>query len=90
MATSNGKLAFGLVDIRFQKGPINADGNGVNGIQHEDLLAIIIDRLQGFQSGKYACDDNAKALLCCQDALNILNSRTRARIARNVEGTHTV
>lgn len=35
---------FVLADIQFQNGPINADGNGVNGVQHEDLLAIIIDR----------------------------------------------
>jgi hypothetical protein len=77
-----------LCDIEFQNGPINADGNGVNGIQHEDLLAIIIDRLEGFQSGPYACHANKQALDFCRCALSALNDRTRERIARNVEGTH--
>ncbi len=89
----DGQKAFGetvRVSISFQNGPINVDGNGVNGIQHEDLLAIIIDRLEGFQSGKYNCEENARALLHVKAALEILNDRTRARIARNVEGTHTV
>lgn len=76
------------IEIHFQNGPINVDGNGVNGIQHEDLLAIIIDRLAGFQSGPYACHSNKQALDFCRCALDALNDRTRERIARNVEGTH--
>lgn len=78
------------VDIRFQNGPVNVDGNGVNGVQHEDLLAIIIDRLHGFQSGLYACEDNQVALDSCRRALEVLQRRTKARINRGVEGTHTV
>ena len=35
--------------VSFQNGPINADGNGVNGLTHEVLLAILADRLRGFQ-----------------------------------------
>lgn len=34
-------------DIRFQNGPINE--HGVNGISNEALLAVVIDRLRGFQ-----------------------------------------
>ena len=34
--------------LRFQNGPISEDGNGVNGITHEALLAVLIDRLRGF------------------------------------------
>lgn len=79
-----------LCDIEFQNGPINADGNGVNGIQHEDLLAIIIDRLTGFQSGPYKCAENQKALDHCKDALAWLQERTVKRIARKVEGTHAI
>ena len=76
--------------ILFQNGPIDADGNGVNGVTHEALLAIVIDRLQGFQSGKYACRENAIALTKLQEAQMWLQSRTRARMARGVEGTHAV
>lgn len=78
-----------LGDLRFQHGPIQ-EGNGVNGIQIEDVLAICIDRLRGFQSGKFACDDNAEALTNCEKALECLQRRTKARVARGVEGTHTV
>ena len=48
--------------IRFQNGPINADGNGVNGVTHEVLLAIVADRLRSFQKGPYSCKANACAL----------------------------
>jgi len=77
-------------DVVFQNGPIGADGNGVNGIQMEDLIAICIDRLEGFQSGPYAHGYNADALKSLRCALASLQQRTRDRIARGVEGTHTV
>lgn len=72
--------------IRFQNGPINEAG--VNGISQEALLAILIDRLRGFQSGQFACRDNAIALTHLEDALMWLQKRTRDRIARGVEGTN--
>lgn len=74
--------------LLFQNGPINE--YGVNGITHEVLLAILVDRLQGFQSGPYACRENAIALTKLQEAQMWLQSRTRERMARNVEGTHEV
>jgi hypothetical protein len=74
--------------IRFQNGPIAEVG--VNGITHEALLAILCDRLKGFQSGPYANEDNQIALLSLQQAQNALQRRTRERMARGVEGTHTV
>jgi len=74
--------------VLFQNGPIDADGNGVNGVTHEALLAILVDRLEGFQAGKYACAENAAALDSLRQAMDHLQSRTRARMARGVEGTH--
>lgn len=74
--------------IEFQRGPIKE--YGVNGIHHEDLLAIIADRLQGFQSGAYACRENALALTKLEEALHWLRHRTNAREKRGVEGTHEV
>lgn len=79
-----------LAELQFQNGPINAVGNGVNGVQHEDLLAIVIDRLEGFQRGPFAHGYNADALKSLKSALASLQQRTRDRIARGVEGTHTV
>lgn len=72
--------------INFQDGPIKEAG--VNGITGESLLAIEIDRLRGFQSGPFACIDNAEALVHCEAALKCLQRRTLARIARGVEGTN--
>jgi len=72
--------------ISFQNGPINEAG--VNGISNEALLAIVEDRLVGFQSGQYACRENAVALTKIQEAMMWLQKRTRDRMARGVEGTH--
>ena len=74
--------------IVFQNGPVKEAG--VNGVTHETLLAILIDRLVGFQSGNYACDDNREALNNLRFALDCLQRRTRARLARGVEGTSAV
>lgn len=74
--------------VLFQNGPINEVG--VNGITHEALLAILEDRLTGFQNGPYACTENKDALLYIRAAQNVLKSRTQGRMARNVEGTHEI
>ena len=74
--------------IDFQRGPIKEVG--VNGITNEALLANLIDRLEGFQSGPFACELNAEALSHLQQALNCLHTRTKEREARGVEGTNVV
>ena len=76
--------------IKFQNGPINADGNGVNGLTHEVLLAILADRLRSFQKGPYSCKANACALTHIEEAQHWLQQRTLERMRRGVEGTHTV
>lgn len=73
-------------NIQFQNGPIQEAG--VNGISNEALLAIVEDRLLGFQSGPYACRENALALTKIQEAMMWLQKRTRDRLARGVEGTN--
>lgn len=72
--------------VLFQNGPI-ADA-GVNGVTQEVLLAVVIDRLRSFQSGPYACEENANALRAIEEGQQHLLNRTRARMARGVEGTH--
>lgn len=80
--------AFQMADILFQNGPIPEVG--VNGFTHEALIAIVIDRLRSFQAGPFACRENALALTKLEEAQHWLHSRTRARMNRGVEGTHTV
>lgn len=76
--------------ISFQNGPICEDGNGVNGVTHEALLAIICDRLRSFQKGPYSCKANACALTHLEEAQHWLQQRTLERMRRGVEGTHEI
>ena len=71
--------------IHFQNGPIKEVG--VNGLHNEDLLVVVIDRLQHFQKGPFACRENALALTKIEEAVHWLNHRTAERQSRNVEGT---
>lgn len=70
--------------INFQDGPVKEFG--INGCHQEDLLAIVIDRLESFQAGPFACRENALALTKIQEAMHWLNHRTAVRQARGVEG----
>jgi len=72
--------------IHFQQGPRGEVG--INGVTNEQLLAVVIDRLEGFQTSRFACFENANALEHARKALDYLNRRTRARLARGVEGTN--
>ena len=72
--------------IEFQYGAI-AEAGGVNGVTIEALLAICIDRLQGFQSGQYPCRENALALTKIEEAMLWLHKRTHDRMNRGAEGT---
>lgn len=79
-----GSEALG-VDIHFQNGPV-AEAGGVNGITIEALMAVCIDRLECFQSGPFACAENAVALNSLRLAMTMLHGRTVDRAARRVEG----
>ena len=70
--------------IEFQFGPIKEFG--INGITSESLIAIMIDRLEIFQEGCFACDENQEALAYLRLALTALTKRTKDREARGVEG----
>lgn len=84
VVVDNGTTGF-TVRISFQNGPIAE--NGVNGLTQEVLLAIVADRLRSFQAGKFSCRENALALTKIEEAQHWLQSRTRSRMQRGVEGT---
>lgn len=73
-------------DLSFHNGPIKSPAE-YNGLTNEALLAVVIDRMRGFQSGPFACRENALALTKLEEALMWLQKRTRDRMARGVEGT---
>jgi hypothetical protein len=73
------------VDLIFQSRPVKQVG--CNGITNEALLAVVADRLRGFQEGPLATHYNAMALLMIEEAAYWLNARTEDRVTRGVEGT---
>ena len=74
--------------VDFQKGAIKEFG--VNGIMNEDLIAMVIDRLQSFQNSPYNCRENSIAITKLEESLMWLRKRTQDRERRNVEGTNTI
>jgi hypothetical protein len=80
--------------IEFQRGPVKridkltgaVIGIDVNGFSIESILAICIDRLACFQTGKFACKENTAALDHLKDALLALHHRTLDWAKRGVEG----
>lgn len=77
-----------FANINFQKGPVKE--NGVNGCHNEDLIAIVIDRLQHLNQGQFACRENSIAITKLEEALMWLRKRTDDRVKRGVEGTNQV
>ena len=75
-----------FAEIKFQKGPVQE--KGVNGCHQEDLLNIVQHRLECFQDGDFACVENERALNSLRDCIGHLNSRTKDRQERCVEGTN--
>ena len=85
-AIGGGGKSLNNLAVSFQNGPIKEVG--VNGVTHEALLAIVIDRLRSFQQGPYECSENQVVLCYLEAALTCLQRRTVARMNRGVEGTH--
>jgi len=77
-----------LTEIDMQEGSIKE--NGVNGCHNEDLIAIVLTRLEAFQTSEFKCRENACAITKLEEALMWLRKRTVGREYRGVEGTHIV
>lgn len=75
-----------LLNLQFQTGA--AQEVGITGVTNEALIEIILDRLEGFQKGEFACAENASAMEHLQAALSYLNDRTKDRLNRGVEGSY--
>ena len=73
--------------ICFQKGP-RREFDSVHGVLDTDLLEIVRDRLKCFQTGEFACRENACALTHIEEALMWMNKRVEDRAERGVLGTN--
>jgi len=78
--------------IGWQNGPLGRDEGREepNGAFVEDIIAAAADRIRYYQQSKFACAENATALDHLNEALEVLDKRTKDREAREVEGTHAV
>lgn len=74
-----------VAEVHFQHGP-RGEGGKLTGCTNEVLLAIVIDRLEGLQTGPFACEANDRMLNHVRDALDISRSRAAERKARGVLG----
>lgn len=84
VSTADGQTDLAQID--FQEGPIKE--NGVNGVCNEDLICMVVTRLEHFQNSPFACRENALAITKLEEALLWLRKRTMDREVRGVEGTN--
>ena len=76
-----------VLKIQFQHGPRGVEGSSP-GVFDDDLLAIIEDRMEGFQTGPFACPENAETLRLVRAARESLGLRVARRIAQGVLGAN--
>jgi hypothetical protein len=72
--------------VHFQEGPIKEVG--VNGVNNEDLIAMVICRLEHFNQTDFRCRENSMAITKLEEALLWLRKRTMGREQRGVVGTY--
>lgn len=87
----DGGHSFGVgFAIAWQRGPLGrgAERKPPNGAFVEDVIDAVIGRIEFYQASEFACAENAEALEALKAAAAWLDSRTKAREARAVEGTH--
>lgn len=61
-----------------------------NGAFVETVISAALQRIEFYQASKFECSSNADAILALKAALDSLDSRTREREKRGVEGAHKV
>lgn len=81
------------LDICWQEGPLgradSPEGRTIpNGAFVETVISACVQRLEFFQSSKFKCRENALAITKLEEALHWLESRTKDRELRAVEGTY--
>lgn len=76
-----------VLRVQFQHGARGIEGS-IPGVFDDDLLAILEHRLECFQSGPFACDENAVALQHVRVARTALGLRVARRIEKGVLGAN--
>ena len=78
--------------ISWHHGPLGRgnDRQEPNGAFVEDVIEAARRRIAAFQDSKFACPENAEAIMGLQHALAALDKRTRERDSKGVEGTYDI
>lgn len=90
---TGGRVTGTGILIDWQNGPLGRGDERMipNGAFVETVISAAKQRIEFYQEasgGKFKCRENALAITKLEEALHWLNSRTMAREARQVEGTH--
>lgn len=80
-----GDDAVGVGYLQFQRGPRDEAGS-VPGITDAALIAVVLDRYEGFQAGPYRCRENALVITKIEEALHWMRHRAEERKRRGVLG----
>ena len=62
---------------------------GINGCRVDDVIELAVDKLEDYQRGPLACEENDLALKSLRTALRAIRSRTRRREEQGVLNTMT-
>ena len=75
--------------ISWQRGPLGQGDSRLapNGAFVETIISVVKERLENYQHSRFACEENAKAIGYLEQALEVLNNRTKRRVSEGVEGT---
>lgn len=80
--------------INWQNGPLVNPKTGErmepSGAFVETVLDAVLKRLQHYNETQFRCRENSLAITHIEEAIHWLDSRTRNREARGVEGTHQI
>lgn len=74
-----------VATMQFQMGPRN-DPNSTPGLTEAACLAMMIDRLKGFQAGPFACRENSIIITKLEECLHWTKARADERAKRGVLG----
>lgn len=72
--------------LQFQHGPRSA-GTSIPGLLDPAVLAVLIDRYEGFQTSQYACPENDEVLGHLRAALGAMTARANRRAHAGTLGT---
>jgi len=78
------------LNINWQDGPLGRGEERIepNGAFVETVISACVERLEFYQESKFNCGTSEEAIASLNNALASLESRTRDREQRGVEGEH--